>query len=199
MPPSLLRTLSGPRVAAGIATVAVLLVSSTWLLAGVAQGEPKLKVTFVVLPEQEACRPNGYVRYDEDRENTCAPLTPDHIARWRRDGAPAIDWELPPGEVSLAPSISNLLANYVNLDVTTLKAKERYSGVLMFDFGSPRKIAVHFVRSRGHAISDGRWSGSLVRERRFLNHQRVDAFVPGHGVRWTLEAGPHKWTMTIAQ
>jgi hypothetical protein len=48
-------------------------------------------------------------------------------------------------------------------------------------------------------IIDMKWDGKLAGERRWIHHERLDAFHPGYNIEWTLTAGGHEWKFTTKE
>ena len=161
----------------------------------VAESQPTVRVTLLIVPEREACKPGGYPHYEEDRAATCTPVEAGEVERWKQRWH-YIEQDIPPSRVSLGPEFLEILASYLDLKIGKLPPDERRAMVLMFEWRTPQSGVVTLRRPPGSDVPQGTWKKTLQSERRFINHQRADIFSPGYQVEWTLLAGGHTWVFT---
>ena len=167
-----------------------------------ANDEVAVDITLLVVPEKEACKPNGYASYMSGTSSKCQQVTIDDVDLWKAYEFVHIERNVPPGKISLGDTLFKLLAAYR----TTLEysASERKSIVTVFDWGSPQTAEIKFTRKifRGQdapPFPDRTWEGKLENERRWIHHQRADAFLPAYKVLWIIEKGEDKWILKTSR
>lgn len=162
----------------------------------------RIKVTMVIVPELEACKPKGYA--PTGHTSKCKLLTPDDIYSWIEDGRPNSEQEIRSTQLagglaeilSLNSAQTELLADYSSKFRRTPSQDpgERFSVVLLFDFG--RSISGDIiVRRKPSPSGDDSFYGqnrvyerTVARRTRFIYHERADNFLPARRMLWTLKA-----------
>jgi hypothetical protein len=161
----------------------------------IAQESPIL--TLIFMPEKNACNPDGYAGYMNDDQSRCAPLTINQIDKWKRTPGWIGKEDLSPdSKLSLGNRLLWLIDAYSTAPKNTLD--ERKSIVVIFDWGSARNTDIRLTRktiatSGQPSFPEMTWEGRLENERRWIHHERADAFLPIHGVIWILESGGRTW------
>lgn len=163
-----------------------------------AQEKPVIDISLIVVPERQACKPDGYAAYLSGKTSNCSALTVDEVETWKILDYVFIERDLPPIELSLGNSLFRLLDGYRTASKSS--PDERKSIVIVFDWKSPQEADVKFTRKIINATDElpfpeMQWEGRLEMERRWIHHERADAFLPAHKVIWILEAGGHKWVI----
>lgn len=168
-----------------------------------AQEAPAIDISLIVVPEKQACKPDGYAAYASGERSDCSPLTIDEIENWKiLSDYIYIERDIPPIELSLGNRLFRLLDAYRTASKKT--SDDRKSIVIIFDWKSPQTADVKFTRkliNRADELPfpEMQWEGRLERERRWIHHERADAFLPAHKVVWILESGGHKWVIKTAR
>lgn len=175
------------------------LTTLSFFLSTTAKGNdlPLLDITLMAVPEKHACQPNGYASYESEAKSNCIKLTADDIKFWKELDFVCILRQVPPKELSLGDTLFGLLDAYR----TASKSDPEYrqSFVLLFDWKTPQYMDLNFKRiilnKIGVPFPELSWSGKMDGERRWIHHERADAFLPAYNVRWVLEAGGNKWIL----
>jgi len=164
---------------------------------------PTISIELLVVPEKEACKPKGYKSYNSDKDLKCKKLSIEDIENWKDVYGYYGRTNIPPSEVILGKDLLNLLNNYSAKLLDDYKtagqsdSNKRQSIVLVFDWQSQQNLSIDFERvvdvTGSVPIIDMKWNGKLVGERRWIHHERLDAFLPGYNIRWILTAGGSKW------
>lgn len=155
-----------------------------------------LVVTMLYVPETEACRPDGYQSYSSTRPSNCIKLSIEDINNWIEDGRQKIEFGIPPSEISLGQDFIELLDSYESFSKDD--ASTRRSMVLVFDWQEPQNLSISLKRKNpnisNNGIIDMEWHGTLNNERRWIHHERADAYLPANNIKWTLTAGEQVWS-----
>lgn len=160
-------------------------------MAQTAQEQPKVSLTMFIVPELEACPPNGYKDYDSGHSN-CPTLGMEDIDQWKDRGIIIQTGKVPPGEISLGKFLFTSIANY---SMVTKKddPEERLSFVLVFEWDKPQKSPITLERKGCPNIPSMKWSDVLKGHTNWIHHERADAFLPANNIKWTLKEGGYKW------
>lgn len=156
---------------------------------------PKISVTILVVPEKEACKPNGYQRYESGLPSKCEKLLIKDIEKWQ-DRINFSVKKIPPSKISLGSRLFGILDAYRT--TWTDDPEKRKAVVLVFDWGEAQNISLELERDvlfDNVPIKDLKWSGKLAGEQRWIHHERADAFLPAYGIKWTLNAGGYTWIL----
>jgi len=107
------------------------------------QSIPKISVNILIVPEIEACRPDGYTNYSSENY-FCEPLTAKDIERWEQTGQITEKYTIPPSVISLGPRLSETLYAYSLLPLTG--PKTRLCAIFVFKWNSPQNGMVSLNR-----------------------------------------------------
>ena len=151
-----------------------------------------LSLTVLIVDEMEACRPDGYRRYGDERARgrPCEPLTVDIVTGWVRDSMLSQEILIPPQQIPLGRLLP-FLRSYLSIDVSRLDSTERKSAVFLFSWSQPQYLDLKFRRqSRSTTIPTTDWREStLAGDRHWIHHERADSLAPAYRVEWVLMAG----------
>ena len=151
-----------------------------------------LSLTVLVVDELEACRPDGYRRYGDDRsgEPSCQPLTAELVRRWIRDNVLSHEIRIPPQRIPVGRLLP-FLRSYLSIDVSSLDSTDRKSAVFLFSWSQPQHLDIRFRReSRSASIPSTDWRESrLEGDRHWIHHERADSLAPAYRIEWVLVAG----------
>nr|NJM03357.1 hypothetical protein [Desulfobacula sp.] len=167
-----------------------------------AQESPDISLTLIFMPEKYACNPDGYADYVKGETSGCVPLTINQVEKWKRAyGFIETEFPSPDSNLSLGNRLFGLLDAYRTAPITT--ADDRKSIVVIFDWKSARTTEVRLTRkimnpSGQSPFPEMSWEGRLQEERRWIHHERADAFLPIHRVTWILESGGRTWEFGTA-
>ena len=151
-----------------------------------------LSLTVLIVDEMEACRPDGYRSYGDNRSarRSCQPLTVELVRSWIQDDVLNSTIEIPPPRIPLGRFVP-FLQSYLSEDVSTLGSTDRKSAVFLFSWSRPQYLELKFRReSRGTSIPTTDWRESrLEGDRHWIHHERADSLAPSNRVEWILVAG----------
>jgi hypothetical protein len=166
-----------------------------------AEKPPTINITLIVAPELEACKPKGYKYYSRGKESHCQKISIKDIERWQALGVTHIIRNIPPSTVSLGDSIFLMLDAYRT--ASKINPNDRKSIVIVFDWKTPQEVDIQFERTllkkKGVPFPEWKWIGRLSGERRWIHHERADAFLPAYKVQWVLTANNNKWIMKMSK
>jgi hypothetical protein len=157
-----------------------------------AQEPPKVSLKMFIVPEIEACPPNGYKDYDSGQASNCPTLGMEDINKWEDSGIMIQTGKIPPGEILLGKFLFTSLDNYSR---RTKKdgPEERLSFVLVFEWDQPQNSPITLERKGCPNIPSMKWSGELKDYTNWIHHERADAFLPANNIKWTLKEAGYKW------
>lgn len=151
-----------------------------------------LSLTVLIVDEMEACKPDGYRRYGDDRSTgrSCQPLTVELVQSWVRNNVLRNAIQIPPQRIPLGHLLP-FLRSYLSIDVSTLDSTDRKSAVFLFSWSQPQYLDLKFRReSRGTSIPTTDWREfRLEGDRHWIHHERADSLAPAYRVDWILVAG----------
>jgi hypothetical protein len=153
---------------------------------------PKVSLKMFIVPEIEACPPNGYTDYDSGQASNCPTLGRDDIEKWEDSGITIQTGKIPPGEISLGKFLFNTLDAYSRESQKT-DPEKRLSLVLVFEWDQPQNSPITLERRGCQNIPGLKWPDVLKNHTIWIHHERADAFLPANNIKWTLREGNHKW------
>jgi hypothetical protein len=162
---------------------------------------PKISLTIFLVPEKEACKPDGFKAYDGDKSTNCAPLTMKDIDGWREAGFFYETITIPPDEISLTNRMFDFLYTY-SREIPKDKPERRRAAVFFFEWETPQKSRVSLERQvdpKYINIPAMEWSGSLNNEIFWIHQERADALFPAYNIKWILKAGNNTWKFHFAE
>lgn len=157
--------------------------------------KPKVSIQIYIVPEKEACKPNGYPSYKSGLSSNCIQLNMKDIEEWDDFEYTQVIRGIPPSEISLGNSLFNILDAYQGSSKSNPSIRK--SIVLIFDWGKHQNVFVSLNRKiigkSNIGIRERNWSRFLKNERRWIHHERADAFLPANNIKWTLKSGEFTW------
>jgi hypothetical protein len=172
----------------------------------------KLRLSLVIVPELQACKPNGYA--PSGQRSACKPLTNADVQSWiNRNRYPhsqvviplAKSEDDPPYEVVLTEAELELLSNYYDANKST--PAKRKAMVIMFDFGQSIPSGLTMMRTSSEEVeADYPRGGNRAIEKNmrgrnhYIYHERADDFLPAYNMTWTLSIhnGNLRWVFRTA-
>ena len=159
-----------------------------------AQGD--ISVTVYYVPENDACRPDGYSTSAIDTARMCEPIDYDPVVvRWERDrGVPRQSFSLRRDvreAVELDEPLRGIIHQYTNT-YGRLREADHRAAVFVFDFRNAMVAPVSLTRGRPNA--ETRWNGSLDKHRRWIVHHEAHWLHWFNQITWTLEVDGRSWS-----
>jgi|GEM_PF-1867667 len=161
------------------------------------QSIPKISVNILIVPEIEACRPDGYTNYSSENY-FCEPLTAKDIERWEQTGQITEKYTIPPSVISLGPRLSETLYAYSLLPLTG--PKTRLCAIFVFKWNSPQNgmVSLNRYSTQGN-IPNGEWHAELKKVTYWIHQERADALLPAYGCNWKLQIDGKTWLFNTAR
>jgi hypothetical protein len=153
---------------------------------------PKVSLKMFIVPELEACPPNGYKDYDSGQASNCPTLSREDVEKWEDKGITIQSCKIPPGEISLGKFLFTALDAYCR-EPQKNNPEERLSFVLVFEWDEPQNLPITLERRGDPNIPSMKWPGKLNNHTMWIHHERADAFLPANNIKWTLKEGNFKW------
>lgn len=153
---------------------------------------PKVSLKMFIVPEKEACPPNGYKDYDSGQASNCPTLGREDVEKWEDSGITIQTGKIPPGEISLGKFLFTALDAYCRGSQKGTP-DERLSFVLVFEWDGQQNSPITLERRGYPNIPSLKWSGALNNHTIWIHHERADAFLPANNIKWTLKQGNYKW------
>nr|VFK58781.1 MAG: hypothetical protein BECKTUN1418F_GA0071002_11543 [Candidatus Kentron sp. TUN]VFK67506.1 MAG: hypothetical protein BECKTUN1418E_GA0071001_11513 [Candidatus Kentron sp. TUN] len=148
-------------------------------------------------------------QYASGKKSNCPKLIYSEVEKWKYSYTyieRKIKGNFPPGSsIHLGDSLASTLNSYDNLVISgkgKMPLDKKKAIVVVFDWKSSQSGRVSLIREYedGSATSQFpekvHWKGSLKNERRWIHHERADAFLPAHQVTRTLKLREHEWFLT---
>ena len=161
------------------------------------QDGPVVCATLYLIPETEACRPNGY-------EEECNKWKIDQFIKYaRQKRLKPVFSRIPPEHISLEHLTEAIIlySNRCSIESSKqycMKPGTRKSVVLLIETNLKDSLPVSISRlnSDYSNLPPYSRSGTLQNSGRWLNHQRADAFLPKKNIKWELKIGNYNtWSL----
>ena len=179
--------------------------------------KPNVLVTVIFIDETKVCTLNGkassYGNLNENKkdnsgkERNCDKLNYDQLKDLKLIGHTVTDQE-PIDTINLQElfRLVKLYSLKCPLKKPCMKPKDRSSIILAFEFqmDEPKGADISLERQIPPNMKEyfkapyyGYYStdGKLDEGGHWINHQRADLFLPGHGVEWILKANQYCWKL----
>jgi hypothetical protein len=146
---------------------------------------PEGSVTLVLVPQDKACRPNGYKGW-YSRTRRCKQVTRDDVESWKNQHPSVKEHLMSQRGISLSSEMYDAV-QYGGF----------YSVVMLFDFDRPQTGSITLTREDTIGKGKTTWTGSLREDNGWINHQNM-VYFPPHKCRWTLQLGESfQWNFEI--
>lgn len=135
-------------------------------------------ITFYVVPEKVACGEQGY-------QGKCQSLRIADAQDWQARGYQVASYSLTQPEIIFGQPLQQALGDGRHKSV-----------VMLVEYAKPVTHEVNLTRSSGSKhIRDRQWSHNMQQSRRFLYHERADAYLSSAATEWQLRIGDQQWKM----
>ena len=156
-----------------------------------------LSVTILIVNEVEACRPKGYLDYEEEAAESrqCKQLGVADVEDLMDRNVHVDKIKIPPQRIPLDHRLLVPLNLYIRKDKPKRTSpKSRLSTVFLFDWGEPQDFKLSFRRiSKDPEIRSSQLVTSQMRgEQRWIHHERADSLAPVYNIKWVLTMGDKK-------
>ena len=163
-----------------------------------AQAQSKVQVSVYYVPENIACRPDGYGSSSESQSRSCEKLQYEtDVLEWERStGVPRQSFSLLTGSIrslTLTKQLNGILNSYSETIPSTDPAQRR-AAVFVFDFGDFLTTSASLTR----LDPKKRWGADLRMEQRWIVHQAAQFLHPFNSIIWKLEVGGESMTWSFA-
>jgi hypothetical protein len=170
------------------------------ILAFSVQAEQRVKLTLFLVPETEACRPDGYMKYNEGSSD-CREITREDVEKWKAQGVHSLEYPFASQQtINLGKKLVSFLDTYRTAGRKT--PDDGMSLVLFFEWDEAKSGDVEFERKVPTPIKKTvppmKWVGKMDSDLGWINHQRADAFIPSYGIQWDLKVGDANWEFVFA-
>lgn len=165
----------------------------------------KFTITFLLVPEKEACRQYGYSDYRMgEAKSNCEPITSEYFENLKNIYSIELKQR---SETNTKTTILRPIKpsrpwypKYENAR-TMLTANERSSMLIEFDLGNDangKTILIKRAASTNSGIP-GMEKAYTVQGRRVFHHERADAFIPTRNTTWTISIDDSNWNLKMGQ